>query len=172
VALIDVVRETVIPCSPDAVWALVSDLESHPRLGGSGEVQTLRVVDEGPLRAGTRVVATEVVHVGPKSYDLTVRSQVVGLEPGRRLVWQTESPEEFGKPTVRLIEWSFAVQPVPQGTLLTHTLRIEMTSAWVTPLFKPVYALIRGNKVKRGMSVTLRRIGDELVKTGAPAPLS
>jgi hypothetical protein len=61
---------------------------------------------------------------------------------------------------------------VPQGTLLTHTLRIEMTSAWVTPLFKPVYALIRGNKVKRGMSVTLRRIGDELVKTGAPAPLS
>jgi len=160
--LLNVERETVIPRSVDEVWALVSDLESHPRIGGSGEVKTLRRLDSGALRAGSVFEANEVVHVGPKVFDLVVRSEVVKVELGRLLLWHTESPAEFGKPTVKLIEWTFQLREVPEGTALKHTIRIVMTSAWVTPLFKPVYMLIRGKKVGRGMSETLRRISTEL----------
>ena len=166
--LLNVDTEIVIPATPDAVWAVVSDLTSHPRLGGSGEVQSLRVLDEGPLRVGMRFVATEVVHVGPKVFELpAVTSSVVAVEAGRLLRWQTDSPSEFGKPTVKLIEWSFELRPVAEGTTLRHTIRIVMTSAWVTPFFKPLYSLMRGKKVARGMSETLRRISAE-VTSAAP----
>ena len=162
--LLSSATETVIAASPDAVWALVSDLTQHPRLGGSGEVKSLRVLDEGPLRAGTRFVATETVHVGPKVFQLpAVTSHVVAVEPARALVWQTDSPSEFGKPTVKLIEWSFQLRPVDGGTALRHTIRIQMTSAWVTPFFKPVYAVMRGKKVARGMAETLNRISTEVL---------
>jgi len=160
--LLNHTEEITVAASPEAVWALVSDLEAHPRLGGSGEVQSLHRLDDGPLRPGLQFEAHEVVNVGPKVFDLTVRSEVVRVEPGRLLVWHTTSPTELGKPTVKLIEWAFSVREARDGAVLDHSIRIVMTSAWVTPFFRPVYSLIRGRKVKRGMAETLRRISTEL----------
>lgn len=161
----DLLRQTItttIPASPDVVWDLISDFDAHARLGGSNEVQTLLSLDDKPLRVGSRFVATEVVHVAGKVYDLNVNSEITGLEPGRLLTWHTDSPKEFPPPAVSLIEWSFALEPVDGGTALTHSIRMTLASAWVTPFFAPIYWLIRGRKVTRGMAETLRRISAEL----------
>lgn len=161
----DLLRNTVtttIPADPVAVWELVSDFTAHARLGGSNEVQTLQRVDDGPLRVGSQFVATEIVHVAGKVFDLSVRSEITHLEPNRLLVWRTDSPKEFPPPAVSLIEWSFALRPVDEGTELTHSIRMTLASAWVAPLFRPIYWVIRGRKVKRGMAETLRRISAEL----------
>ena len=160
--------ETVIPASPDAVWGLVSNFGTHARLGGSNEVKTLRRLDDGPLRVGSELVATEVVHVAGKVFDLSVRSEVVRLEPGHLLVWHTDSPKEFPPPAVSLIEWAFELRPVAGGTALIHSIRMTLASPWVTPFFRPVYSLIRGRKVKRGMDETMRRISAELKTEGGP----
>jgi uncharacterized protein YndB with AHSA1/START domain len=162
--LLNVTHETVIPAGPAEVWALISDLEAHPRLAGSGEVQRVTRIDEGPLREGLGFTVDEVVLVGPKQFDLSVTSHVTSVVPDRLLAWETDSPTEFGKPTVRLIAWTYELAETPEGTRLRHTLRIVMTSSWVTPFFRPVYSLIRGKKVRRGMAETLRRISAEVTQ--------
>lgn len=160
----DLLRNTVtttVPADPAAVWKLISDFRAHARLGGSNEVQTLQRVDDGPLHVGSQFVASEIVHVAGKTFDLSVRSEITRFEPNRLLVWHTDSPKEFPPPAVSLIEWSFSLEPVDEGTLLTHSIRMKLASAWVAPFFRPIYWVIRGRKVKRGMAETLRRISAE-----------
>jgi ribosome-associated toxin RatA of RatAB toxin-antitoxin module len=58
-------RQVLVSAPPDVVFRIVSDIERHPQLAGSGEVLRLRKVTEGPVRMGTRFEADEDIRMGP-----------------------------------------------------------------------------------------------------------
>ncbi|MGI8901255.1 MAG: SRPBCC family protein, partial [Nocardioides sp.] len=74
---------TTIGATPAVVFGIVANPHQHPRIDGSGSVQSLV---EGPdlLQNGTEF------HVSMKLSDLpyTITNRVVELEPDRRIAWR------------------------------------------------------------------------------------
>ena len=52
-----------LKASPEAVFALVSDLSGHAELAGSGEVKSLRRIGDGPLGVGAKFEADEEIRM-------------------------------------------------------------------------------------------------------------
>jgi hypothetical protein len=53
-----------IDAPPEALFALLSDIEHHDTLAGSGEVKQVRVLTVGVVRAGSEWEADEEVSFG------------------------------------------------------------------------------------------------------------
>ena len=60
-------RELVVDSSPEALFDIVADVKNHHKLAGSGEVQSIRKVTEGPVGVGTVMEANEKLPVADQS---------------------------------------------------------------------------------------------------------
>lgn len=135
--------ERIIPAPPEAVWAVLEDLPSWPRwnpvVGGlSGRLalgETLALT----LRLGARRV--------------TLRVEVVTLDPGRRLAWRG------GVSGVSWAVHGFEVAPHAQGTRFLHDERfggLLPTLAWpvlrsrLTPRYEATNAGLAAEVASRG----------------------
>jgi hypothetical protein len=103
-----------IPASPDAVWAVLEDLERHGEW--MVDIRDLAVVSEQKRGVGTIIEATSAVFGLPVVKDLI---QVTAWEPGRRLDVRRETPAAgLGRIALRGTG-SFVLDRVHNGTILT-----------------------------------------------------
>lgn len=93
-----------IEASPDAVWALVSDL---PRIAHWSPQVVKSFVRGGPLGHGT-----QLVNINRKGFLVwPTRSKVVRWEPGVEVAW---------KILENTSTWSFTLEPTATGTRLVQ----------------------------------------------------
>lgn len=119
-------EQVVVQAPPEAVWPLLEDVERWPTWTASMREVTL--LDPGPLAVGSRV------RVRQPRLPATVWT-VQELREGRSFAWGSSSP---GMRTVG----DHRVEPHPQGSLVTLTLRLTGPAA-------PVSALLFGSLVRR-----------------------
>ena len=138
-------RETVIKASPEKIFAIISDLTRHTELAGSKELLKIRVLTEGPVRAGTRFEADEDIRE-PKMMrtKFVAQSEVTACDPPRRFAWYSTPP---GKPAMR-VSWQYALEPRNGGTRVVESVRAGFTNPIVELLMglpiMPMYSLTRG----------------------------
>lgn len=143
-------EEITVSASPAAIFAVVSDLASHADLAGSGEVLTVRRVDDGPLGVGAKFEADEEIPVMGRTTKMVATSEIVEYEPPSVVSW-TSMPSVPPKP--RRIQWWFRLTPQDAGTHIVHECEVDFGRSNV--LWKVPYAMMRGGAVKRGMRKTL-----------------
>ena len=132
---------TTIRATPAVVFGIVANPHQHPRIDGSGSVQSLV---EGPdlLQKGTEF------HVSMKLFGLPykITNRVVELEPDRRIAWR-----HFGGH-----RWRYELEPTDDGgTRVTETFDYTRYS----PLWRRVIEVagFRGRNL-HGIEETLVRL--------------
>lgn len=145
-----------VSASPEAVYALVSDVTRTPEL--SPEVLACSWLDgaTGPA-VGARFKATN--KAGRMRWNN--RPVVVSAEPGREFAFAR---------TERLagtVEWRYRLEPVDGGTTVTESYRVTRR---ITPVGWFVIGTLAGRKdrrtdLRRGMEATLGRL-KTLLETG------
>lgn len=152
-----------IMASPEAVWKVISDINSHPRLAGSGEIKQIRFT--GPLRVGATWEADEAIR-GPGRFTTVSACSV--CEPGRELAWTPQPPpirkgREDSRPE---ISWWYRLTPTGDNTLLEHGFRVVEPRVGAT-MMKVFYALShREAAIRRGMHKTLENVKTAAEGTG------
>jgi uncharacterized protein YndB with AHSA1/START domain len=152
--------EELLPASPEAVFALLTDVE---RMGGLGpENVRSRWVDD---RRGVGAVFRGYNSRGDLAWDVPCR--VVEHVPPTRFAWTTGNPEH---PSAT---WSYELAPVEGGTLVTQTFRhgdgftYLRAAAERRPEKEEEYVADRAEELERNMLATLRAAAKLLA--GEPA---
>lgn len=97
-----------IDASPEAVWALVSDLSLMPKW--SPQCKLMKAF--GPLRPGTRTV-----NVNRRNYLFwPTTSRITEVVPERKLAFRVNENNTV---------WSYELEPTPSGTRLTESRHAE-----------------------------------------------
>lgn len=95
----------VIPASPEAIFAVLSDASMHPVIDGSGTVKGARGEPE-PLRLGSTFSMT--MRIG---LPYLISNKVVEFEADRRIAWRHFNGHR----------WRYTLEPVEGGTRVTET---------------------------------------------------
>src|SRR5437899_12557261 len=96
-----------VAATPERVWDIVTDVDRHPDLAGSGEVRSIRM--DGPLAVGTEWEAE--IGVPNIAQPFTARSRVLALDEPSEFTW-TSIPLVDDNPDERpLVTWSFVISP-------------------------------------------------------------
>ncbi len=97
---------TTIDAPPEVVFAIVSNPHQHPRIDGSGSVQSLI---EGP----DHVTKGDTFGVSMKLFGMPykITNKVVEYEPARLIAWR-----HFGGH-----RWRYELEPTGNGTRVTET---------------------------------------------------
>jgi hypothetical protein len=143
----------VIAASPERLWHWIADPTLHPALAGSGEPQSIQMVDGRAPGIGACFESQQKLF-GVIRY--VARSEITKFEPNRHFQFRVRG----------LTIWEFKLEPTEGGTLVTHRTRIEPPAG--LKLFGPMLAL-RERKNVGDMARTLQKLA-QLV--GAPPPVS
>jgi len=145
------VRAT-IAASPDSLWHWIADPTLHPALAGSGEPQSIKMVDGQEPGLGASFEAQQKLF-GFLRY--VARSEITKFEPNRRFRFCVGG----------LTVWEFQLEPAPNGrTLVTHRNRLEPPAR--LKLLAPIVQQ-RSRQNANNMARTLQNLA-RLV--GAPPP--
>jgi hypothetical protein len=144
-------EESIVKADPAEIFAVVSNLNQHAELAGSGEVKALRQVGDDPLGVGARFEADEEITMMGRTTKMTATSQIVEYDPPNLVSW-TSMPSVPPKP--RRIQWWFRLAPADGGTRVMHECEVDFGRG-MNLLLRGPYALMRGGAVKRGMRTTL-----------------
>ena len=110
-----------VAAPPELVWAIVTNVERHPDLAGSGEVRSIRM--DGPLAVGTEWEAE--IGVAKVGEPFMSRSLVISLDEPSEFAW-TSIPLVDDNPDERpLVTWSFVISPSGDGCTVEHTCRVD-----------------------------------------------
>jgi hypothetical protein len=101
--------ESLIPASPDRVWAVLSDFRRWP------EWNPLNLSAEGPLEKGARVRMTFRNLAGLPGSVIRQTVRLVACEPGRELAWTGDVPLLFHG------RHGFVLRPEGAGTRVVQT---------------------------------------------------
>ncbi len=145
-----------IAASPDAVWAVVSDVARMPEF--SPELRRLFVVGSKPTGVGTTMLGIN----RRRFVAWPTTSKVTRFEPGRAVAWKTR---ESGA------TWTYELEPTEAGTRVTG--RRDLPSFTVgTTLLAPVIGGAEGHdqELADGIRATLERI-KATVEAGAVSQL-
>ena len=153
-------KQTGVQASPREVFDLVSDLSRHAELAGSGEVQRVRKLTEGPVSVGTRFEADEDIPLrkgNVKRRRFVAHSEVLEYDPPRVISWKS-TPPGGGKPP--LIQWWFRLSPEGRSTRVVHELKITADGAGPVTRFimGNLARLLRKGPIERGMEQTLANL--------------
>jgi hypothetical protein len=141
--------------SPDAVWALVSDVTKIGRY--SPETFEAEWLDgaTGPV-VGARFRGH--VKRNGKGPTYWTRCTVTKCEPGREFFFGVSPKDE------QLSEWGYRLEPSGDGTDVTES--FTLAPKWWMKLYWGLLGWARGRTNRRGMTQTLERIKAE-VEAGA-----
>lgn len=103
-----------INASPEAIFAILTDLSKHPLIDGSDTVRATKGNVE-PLRMGSKFGMSMRLKLLP--YAIT--NTIVEFEENRLIAWQ-----HFGKH-----RWRYELEPITEGTLVTETFDWSTSSA-------------------------------------------
>jgi uncharacterized membrane protein len=143
-----------VDASPDAVWAVVSDVTRMPEF--SPELRKLFVVGSKEPRVGMNLVG-----INRRGYVVwPTTSKVVRFEPGRAVAWKTR---ESGA------TWTYELEPTEHGTRVTGR-RDLPAFTFGTTLMGPVIGGAEGHdqELADGIRSTLERI-KATVESGTPS---
>ncbi|HET6910960.1 MAG TPA: SRPBCC family protein [Mycobacteriales bacterium] len=145
-----------MPASPETVWSIITDVERHPQLAGSGEVRAVR--PDGPLKVGATWEADE--HIKGPAGSFTARSEVITFEPPRVFAWRSYPPElRKGNPdSVADVTWTFILTPERDGTNVEHSYRVVEPKVGAAMLKTFYFISRRPNTIRKGMRKTLANI--------------
>jgi len=150
--------ERVIPASPEAVFALISDPSRHHEFDGSGTVRQARDVPDR-LELGASFGMNMKLGV-----PYAMRSTVIEFEPGKRLAWQTRAPIKLVDPFAGGRIWRYELEPVDGGTKVTESWDIRQESPFTRPIVRRA-----AGETRRNMTKTLERIEEVLTKQASTA---
>ncbi len=147
-------KDTTIDASPEAIFAIVSDLTRHKQLAGSGELVDIRKVTPGPIGLGSVVEANESIQLGDRRLEFLARSIVVTFNPPNTISWIPTPPLP-----IRRIQWWFRMSPVEQGTKVVHEVEVDLDDE-AFDMFGGAknFAKTRGADMARGMEQTLENL--------------
>lgn len=141
---------------PERVWAVVSDIERHPALAGSGEVRAVRL--DGPVRVGT--IFEGEIEVGSVG-TFTSRNVVEEMDRPRRLAWVSYPPLDDDETDDHQIEvhWSFDLAPTDgAGTDVLHRFHVPPPKLGADDLGAFLERTGRLATVRAGMEQTLANV--------------
>jgi uncharacterized protein YndB with AHSA1/START domain len=139
--------ERVIPATPEAVFALLSDAARHAEIDGSGTVKGTDSPSE-PLSLGSEFGMS--MQMGIKYSTV---NRVVEFEPNARIAWQTLVGPSVLRRFVTGRTWRYELEPVEGGTLVRETWDTSTEAALSRPFIAPA-----AGKTKVAMERTLERI--------------
>ena len=119
---------TTIDAPAALVWRLTTEVEDWPGL--TPTVTTLKLLDPGPLRVGSRA---RIKQLGQAAATWTVNR----LEPNRSFSWQTSRPG---------LTLTGIHEVTPQGAGCRNTLQVEATGFLAGP-----FRLLFGSAVRRSL---------------------
>lgn len=144
-----------INASIETVFNLAGDITQHTEFAGSGEVKAIRKLTDGPIRVGTKFEADENISMGPGMRSKFVsRSEVVAYEPPRLISWTSMPPTP---PKPKRIQWWFRLSAEGSSTRVVHEVEVDLGMI-SNVVIGPMYALVRGRTVSRGMQKTLEKL--------------
>lgn len=140
--------ERVIPASPQEIFAVLTDIDQHAALDGSGMLQGSA---EGPrpLALGSRF------SMGMRQARLPYRSMstVVEYEPDRLIAWSSVG-EVAGRRVVGGQRWRYELTPEGAGTRVRHSYVWGYAAARRLTIELPGYP----RRMREAMAHTLRRL--------------
>jgi uncharacterized protein YndB with AHSA1/START domain len=146
--------ERVIPTSPEAIFAVLSDSSQHSLIDGSGMLQGQ--VPDGPqlLALGTTFgMSMKMLHFG-----YSTENKVVEFEPNKRIAWQTGPSGSMARFVAGRI-WRYELEPVDGGTLVRESWDITPDHQRVLLKLGDIYS----GKTRRDMERTLERLSKLLM---------
>lgn len=144
-----------VAASPERVFEVLADVAHHDRLAGSGEVKSVQVETEGPLRVGSEWTAHEEIAMGRSVQRFVARSTLRELDPPRLMSWTSMPPT---KPTPRRIQWWYELEPDGAGgTEVCERVEVDMGPV-MNVVMKLPYTLARAPAVAAGMRRTLENL--------------
>jgi len=149
----DVVRvERIIPAPPAAIFALLTDVNRHRDIDGSGTVRDARGEPDRLQLGSTFGMSMKM------GMPYSMVSTVIEFEEDRRIAWQTRGPTPLGKFVAGRI-WRYELEPVDGGTLVRESWDITQESMATKPLVRRA-----ADETRKNMAKTLERI-EELTTT-------
>jgi uncharacterized protein YndB with AHSA1/START domain len=139
--------ERVIPASPEAIFAIISDPNRHREIDGSGTVRDAKRVPE-KLRLGSTFGMNMKMGV-----PYAMKSTVIDYEENRRLAWQTTAPVGFVDWLAGGRVWRYELELVDGGTKVTESWDISQEAVFTRPIVRRA-----AKETSRNMAKTLERI--------------
>ena len=143
--------ERVIPASPEAVWALISDPRRHHEFDGSGTVRQAKGVPDH-LELGSKFGMNMRMYL---PYSMV--SRVIEFEPNRRLAWKTVPSYPLTDKLAGGRIWRYELEPVEGGTLVKESWDIRHEAVFTKPVVRQA-----AGKTRENMAKTLERIEEVL----------
>lgn len=145
-----------IAAAPEQVWAVVADVERHPRLAGSGEVLAVRLT--GPVATGTTFEGDiQTGEVG----SFVSRNVIEEATAPTRLAWVSYPPLDEGETQDHQIEvhWSFELTATADGgTDVRHSFHVPRPKLGAEELGDFLARTDRLTTVRTGMRRTLDNV--------------
>lgn len=139
--------ERVIPASPQAIFALLSDPAQHRAIDGSGTVRDAK-------SSGAKLELGSTFGMGMRlGIPYSTTNEVVEFEPDRRIAWAPRMAGPLGRLAPSGRRWRYELEPVDGGTRVQETWDISRDA--LKGFFR------RGRlpeRVRRDMEATLDRI--------------
>ena len=143
--------QRLVPAPPEPIFDLLADPAGHAEIDGGGTVL-------GARSGGRRLALGDRfgmdLHL---AVAYSTRNTVIELEENRRIAWQTTASGPLGTLLGGRV-WSYQLEPVEGGTLVTETWDLRQEK-WTS---KPVIKLTMASSTRHNMERTLARI-EELV---------
>ncbi len=141
----------------EALWELVSDVERHPQIAGSGEVQAVTIRDGRPLTVGAVFESQQYM----RGIHYVTANRVVIWDPPYRFAWRVGLPAAPGIAQI----WMFRLQPEANGTRVTNGVAL----VYALPTFFP-FSLLR-KKIGQGYADSMTPTLANLARmVNAPPP--
>jgi uncharacterized protein YndB with AHSA1/START domain len=143
--------ERVIPATPEAIFALISDPHRHHEFDGSGTVREANNVPDKLTLGATFGMSMKL------GVPYAMKSTVVEYDENRRLAWQTRAPVGLVDKLAGGRIWRYELEPVEGGTLVKESWDISQEAVFSKPVVRRAADVTRQNMTK-----TLDRIADVL----------
>lgn len=146
--------DRVVPASPHEVFAVLTDIDRHAALDGSGMLQG-RPDGPRPLVLGSRFsMAMQQARLPYRSV-----STVVEYEEDRLIAWSSAG-EVAGRRVVGGQRWRYELEPATGGTLVRHSYVWGYAALPRLTVELPGYP----QRMRIAMALTLRHLGEDLAR--------
>jgi uncharacterized protein YndB with AHSA1/START domain len=143
--------ERLIPATPEAIFALISDPNRHQEFDGSGTVRSAKRV---PAKLALGSTFGMSMRMG-LPYSMT--SRVIEFEQDKVLAWQTLPPVKIAERFAGGRIWKYVLEPVEGGTLVTESWDISQEAAFSRGVVRKA-----AEETRKNMAKTLERIEQSL----------